>query len=40
VSFKVPVQVPGKVSFAAEDGRFALHDAENEKPHLRGQVSS
>jgi acyl dehydratase len=42
VSFKVPVFIPGKVSFAtwSEDGRrgFALHDGGNEKPHLSGEV--
>lgn len=40
VSFKVPVPVPGKVTFASDDGAFALHDAKNEKPHLRGRVSA
>jgi hypothetical protein len=42
VSFKLPVFIPGKVSFAswAEDGKrtFALHDGKNEKPHLSGEV--
>jgi acyl dehydratase len=42
VSFKLPVFIPGKVSFAtwSEDGRrgFALHDGRNEKPHLSGEV--
>ena len=42
VSFKLPVFIPGKVSFAswAEEGRrkFALHDGRNEKPHLSGEV--
>ncbi len=40
VRFKLPVFIPGKVSFASwpEDGGrgFALHDAKNEKPHLTG----
>jgi acyl dehydratase len=40
VSFKLPVFLPGTVSFAswAEDGGrgFALHDEKNEKPHLTG----
>jgi acyl dehydratase len=42
VSFKLPVFIPGKVSFASwsEEGRrgFALHDGRNEKPHLSGEV--
>jgi len=42
VRFKLPAYLPGKVSFASwreEGGRgFALHDARNEKPHLRGAV--
>jgi acyl dehydratase len=42
VSFKLPVFIPGKVSFASwsEDGKrgFALHDGRNEKPHLSGEV--
>jgi acyl dehydratase len=42
VSFKLPVFIPGKVSFAswAEEGKrkFALHDGSNEKPHLSGEV--
>ena len=40
VSFKLPVYIPGTVSFAswAEGGGrgFALHDAKNQKPHLTG----
>jgi acyl dehydratase len=40
VRFKLPVRIPGTVSFASwpdEGGRaFALHDAKNEKPHLTG----
>ena len=40
VSFKLPVQMPGMVSFASTDGRFALHDEKNRKPHLKGEVSS
>ena len=40
VSFKLPVYIPGKVSFASwEEGDargFALHDEGNEKPHLTG----
>jgi acyl dehydratase len=44
VSFKLPVFIPGKVSFASwsEDGgrEFALHDGRNEKPHLSGEVRS
>jgi acyl dehydratase len=42
VQFKLPVLLPGKVSFASwpEDGGrgFALHDKRNEKPHLTGVV--
>lgn len=42
VRFKLPVLIPGKVSFAsqpADGGRdFALHDGKNEKPHLTGEV--
>ena len=40
VRFKLPVRIPGTVSFAsweAEGGRaFALHDDRNKKPHLAG----
>jgi acyl dehydratase len=40
VRFKLPVFIPGKVSFAswAEDGgrAFTLRDGKNEKPHLDG----
>jgi acyl dehydratase len=42
VQFKLPVVIPGKVSFASwpQDGgrAFALHDGRNEKPHLAGLV--
>ena len=38
VAFKLPVQLPGKVSFAADQGKFFLHDAKNEKPHLEGAI--
>ena len=42
VSFKLPVFIPGTVSFAswsADGGRgFSLHDRANEKPHLSGSV--
>jgi hypothetical protein len=42
VQFKLPVVIPGKVSFASwpEDGGrgFALHDGRNEKPHLTGSI--
>ncbi|MFL5867115.1 MAG: MaoC/PaaZ C-terminal domain-containing protein [Thermoleophilaceae bacterium] len=42
VSFKLPVFVPGKVSFASravDGGRdFAVHDGKNEKPHLTGEL--
>ena len=40
VSFKLPVYLPGKVSFASGDGRFSLHDEKNEKPHLSGMISA
>ena len=40
VRFKLPVYIPGTISFASWPegaGRgFALHDAKNEKPHLSG----
>ncbi|MFL5912077.1 MAG: MaoC family dehydratase [Gaiellaceae bacterium] len=41
VRFKLPVYIPGKVSFASEAGaggerRFSLRDGKNEKPHLDG----
>jgi hypothetical protein len=42
VRFKLPVLIPGKVSFASwsvDGGRdFALHDGKNEKPHLSGEL--
>jgi acyl dehydratase len=42
VRFKLPVLIPGKVSFAswpAGGGRdLALHDGKNEKPHLAGEL--
>jgi acyl dehydratase len=42
VSFKLPLYIPGTVSFASwPDGgarAFALHDGKNEKPHLTGSV--
>ena len=43
VSFKLPVLIPGTVSFAsrrADGGRaFSVHDKRNEKPHLTGTVA-
>jgi acyl dehydratase len=43
VSFKLPVYIPGSVTFAswpAHGGRaFALHDGRNEKPHLTGAAT-
>jgi acyl dehydratase len=43
VSFKLPVPIPGTLSFAsweAAGGRaFALHDRANEKPHLSGAAT-
>jgi acyl dehydratase len=43
VRFKLPVLIPGRVSFASwpEDGGrgFALHDGKNEKPHLAGRLT-
>ena len=42
VQFKLPVTIPGRVSFASwpeDEGRgFSLYDAGNEKPHLRGEL--
>jgi acyl dehydratase len=44
VRFKLPVPIPGKLSFASwpQDGgrAFALHDGGNEKPHLTGAVTA
>jgi acyl dehydratase len=37
--FKLPLPIPGKVSFAAGEGRFSVHDEKNEKPHLNGMIS-
>jgi MaoC like domain len=39
VAFKLPVPLPSKVSFASDRGKFSLHDAKNEKPHLGGTVT-
>jgi hypothetical protein len=36
--FKLPVYIPGKVSFASGANRFSLHDGKNEKPHLSGAI--
>ena len=36
--FKLPVYIPGKVSFWSDGERFSLYDARNEKPHLAGAV--
>jgi acyl dehydratase len=42
VRFKLPVLIPGRVSFASsatDGGRdFTLHDGNNEKPHLAGEA--
>jgi len=42
VRFKLPVLIPGSISFASwpvERGRdFAVHDGKNDKPHLAGEV--
>jgi MaoC like domain len=38
--FKLPLPIPGQVSFAADGGRFSVHDEKNEKPHLSGMISS
>ena len=38
--FKLPLYIPGKVSFASRDGQFEVHDADNQKPHLSGVVSA
>jgi acyl dehydratase len=37
--FKLPLYIPGKVNFAAADGSFEVHDANNQKPHLSGVVA-
>jgi acyl dehydratase len=39
VRFKLPVPIPGELSFASDGERFAVHDAKNEKPHLSGMIS-
>ena len=43
VAFKLPVYIPGTVSFASwtagDERGFALHDGRNEKPHLSGSVT-
>jgi hypothetical protein len=39
VRFKLPVYLPGKLSFASGRGSFSLHDGKNEKPHLSGTIS-
>jgi hypothetical protein len=43
VAFKLPVLLPGKVAFSAEQGdagwQFALTDARTGKPHLTGEIS-
>lgn len=38
VAFKLPVPLPGTVTFSSDRGKFSLHDAKNEKPHLEGRV--
>jgi len=43
VAFKLPVLLPAKVAFAAEERdtgwHFTLNDAKNGKPHLTGEIS-
>jgi acyl dehydratase len=38
VRFKLPLRIPGRVSFSVSDGAFAVHDAVSGKPHLEGRV--
>lgn len=41
VTFRRPILLPGKVAFAADDGRFAVRNARDEtKIHLEGKVSA
>lgn len=41
VTFRRPILLPGKVAFAAEDGRFAVRNARDEtKIHLEGTVTA
>jgi hypothetical protein len=38
VRFKLPLRIPGKATFSAAGGSFAVHDARG-RPHLEGRVS-
>ncbi len=38
VRFKVPLRIPGRATFSAGDGSFAVHDAKG-RPHLEGRLS-
>lgn len=41
VTFKRPILLPGKVAFAAEDGRFAVRNRKDDtKIHLEGRVTA
>jgi acyl dehydratase len=41
VTFKRPILLPGKVAFAAEDGRFAVRNPKDDtKTHLEGTVTA
>ena len=38
VRFKVPLRIPGRATFSAGDGSFAVHDAKG-RPHLEGRIT-
>ena len=38
VRFKMPLRIPGRATFSAGDGSFAVHDARG-RPHLEGRIS-
>jgi hypothetical protein len=39
VDFKLPLLLPGRVAFAADEGELSVHDARSGKPHLAGTVA-
>jgi hypothetical protein len=38
VRFKLPLRIPGRATFSASDGSFAVHDCRG-RPHLEGTIS-
>ena len=38
VRFKLPLRIPGRATFSASNGSFAVHDARG-RPHLEGTIS-